>query len=153
MERFKAEPPSKEMKVKLLQEIAVEYSIKWDAKSLEQRLYTPPADEAPQKTKTKQNTPGKTMENRHGLSFHGRKDSLDSKSMSRRSEDDSMGTSESCVSGPDEEEEKEDDPENKPFYYRFIMPTSYNNKPKIEKQESLPEKMTKSDLLLDDTGE
>lgn len=27
------------MKVELLQEIAREYSIKWDAKSLEQRLY------------------------------------------------------------------------------------------------------------------
>lgn len=39
VERFKAEPPSKEMKVELLQEIAREYSIKWDAKSLEQRLY------------------------------------------------------------------------------------------------------------------
>ncbi|CAG7894014.1 unnamed protein product [Brassica rapa] len=151
VERFKAEPPSKEMKVKLLQEIAIEYSIKWDAKSLEQRLYTPPPDEEPQKTKTKQNTPGKTRENRGSLSFHARKDSLDSKSMSRRSEDDSMGTSESCVSGPDEEDEKEDDPENKPFYYKFIMPASYNNKPKIEKQESLPEKMTKSDLLPDDT--
>ena len=151
VESFKAEPPSKEMKVELLHEIAIEYSIKWDAKSLEQRLYTPPAAaEEPQKTKTKQNNPGETTENRRTLSFHGRKETLDSKSMSRRSEDDSMGTSESCASGPEEEEE--DDPENKPFYYRFFMPASYNNndKPKIEKQESLPEKMIKYDLMPDD---
>ncbi|XP_056848572.1 uncharacterized protein LOC108830461 isoform X2 [Raphanus sativus] len=151
VESFKAAPPSKEMKVTLLHDIAIEYSIKWDAKSLEQRLYTPPAAaEEPQKQKlTKQNNPVKTTENRGSLSFHGRKDSLDSKSMSRRSEDDSVGTSESYVSGPEEEE---DDPENKPFYYRFFMPASnYNNndKPKIEKQESLPEKITKSDLMPD----
>ncbi|KAL0878438.1 hypothetical protein Bca101_028144 [Brassica carinata] len=147
VESFKAAPPSKEMKVELLQEIAIEYSIKWDAKSLEQRLYTPPPPAAEEKPQTKQNNPGKTTENRGSLSFHGRKESLDSKSMSRRSEDDSMGTSESCVSGP---EEDADDPENKPFYYRFFMPAASYDKPKIEKQESLPEKITKSDLMPDD---
>ncbi|CAH8355997.1 unnamed protein product [Eruca vesicaria subsp. sativa] len=144
---FKAEPPTKEMKVELLQEIAREYSIKWDAKSLEQRLYTSPAVEEPQKTKTKQNNPGKRTET------ISRKDSLDddsNKSMSKRSEDDSMTTTnESCVSGP--EEEKENDPEIKPFYYGFIMHAPYNNKPKIEKQESFSEKMTKSDLMPDQT--
>ncbi|CAN8233358.1 unnamed protein product [Cochlearia groenlandica] len=40
VERFKAEPPSKEMKVEVLQEMAREYSIKWDAKTLEKRIYT-----------------------------------------------------------------------------------------------------------------
>ncbi|KAJ4874313.1 Regulator of Vps4 activity in the MVB pathway protein [Raphanus sativus] len=139
VERFKAEPPSKEMKVELLQEIAIEYSIKWDAKSLEQKLYP--------KTKANYN-PGKTNENRSSLSFHVREESLDAKSTSKRSEEDSMTRSKSCVTGHEEEEE-DDDPENKPFYYRFIMPS--NDKPKIEKQESLPEKMTKSDLMSKDT--
>ncbi|ESQ26997.1 hypothetical protein EUTSA_v10018725mg [Eutrema salsugineum] len=149
VERFKAEPPSTEMKVELLQEIAREYSIKWDAKSLEKRLYTTPPPtilhhhhtetEEPPKPKTKANT----GENTSSISFHGRKDSFDdddNKSMSRRSEDDSMSTSESCVSGPEE------DPETKPFYYRF-MPAPYNSKPKIEKQES---NITKSQLMADD---
>ncbi|KAJ0231013.1 hypothetical protein HA466_0301770 [Hirschfeldia incana] len=154
VESFKAAPPSKEMKVELLQEISIEYSIKWDSKSLEQRLYTTPATAAEelQKPKTKLNNSGKTTENRGSLSFHGRKDSLDSKGMSGRSEeDDSLGTNESCVSGPEEDEE-----ENKPFYYRFVMPASNynsNDKPKIQKQESLPEKTTKSDLMPSDSDD
>ncbi|KAG2254893.1 hypothetical protein Bca52824_085029 [Brassica carinata] len=152
VEKFKAEPPSKEMKVALLQEIAIEYSIKWDAKCLEQRLYTsppPPTHHHAENPKTKANyNPGKTS----SLSFHVREESLDDKPISKRREDDTMTRSKSCVTGPEEEEE-EDDPENKPFYNRFIMPVSYkiNNKPKIEKQESLPEKMTKSDLMPKDT--
>ncbi|CAH2068020.1 unnamed protein product, partial [Thlaspi arvense] len=146
VEGFKAEPPSKEMKVELLQEIAREYSIKWDAKSLQERLYTP-HHHHPNPKSTNQDS---ATANRSSLSFHGRKESWDddsnNKSMSRRSEDDSMSTSESCVSGPEE------DPEAKPFYYRFI-PAPYSNQPRIEKQESLPEKMTKSDIMADDAGE
>ncbi|CAL9241414.1 unnamed protein product [Arabidopsis halleri] len=143
VERFKAEPPSKEMKVELLQEIAREYSIKWDAESLEQRLYTPPhhhhhhhhhetETEEPKTEKTKGSS----------LSFHGREESMDdtNTSIMSTSEEDSMSTSGSCVTGPEE------DPETKPLYYRFMTPNPYT-KPKIEKQESLPEKMTKSDLM------
>ncbi|KAL1199375.1 hypothetical protein V5N11_015758 [Cardamine amara subsp. amara] len=141
VERFKAEPPSKEMKVELLQEIAREYSIKWDAKPLEQRLYTPPPKTMEtEQPKTKTNDPKTTMENRSSLESLELDD--DSKSMSR-SEDDSMSTSGSCVTGPEE------DLETKPFYYRFI-PAPYT-KPRIEKQESLPEKMTRSDLMAEDT--
>ena len=148
VERFKAEPPSKEMKVELLQEIAIEYSIKWDAKSLEQRLYTspPPPTHHLAAENPKNYNPGKTS----SLSFHVREECLDGKSISKRSEEDSMSRSKSCVSGHEEEEEEEDDSENKPSYNRFIMPASYN-KPKIEKQESLPEKMSKSDLMPKDT--
>ncbi|KAL9312304.1 putative vacuolar protein sorting-associated protein Ist1 [Arabidopsis thaliana] len=148
VERFKAEPPSKEMKVELLQEIAREYSIKWDAKSLEQRLYTPPhhhhvhTETEEPKTEKTNNEPEKTMEKRSSLSFHGREDSMDdsNKSIMSTSEEDSMSTSGSCMTGP------EDDPEMKPFYYRFMTPAPYT-KPKIEKQESLPEKMTTSHLM------
>lgn len=67
------------------------------------------------------------------------------KSIMSTSEEDSMSTSGSCVTGPEE------DPETKPLYYRFMTPAAPYTKPKIEKQESLPEKMTKSDLM--DTGE
>ncbi|CAL5199876.1 unnamed protein product [Lathyrus oleraceus] len=42
IERLKRNPPSKEMKIQLLHELAQEFSIDWDMKSLEQRLYSPP---------------------------------------------------------------------------------------------------------------
>ncbi|PON86405.1 Vacuolar protein sorting-associated protein [Trema orientale] len=42
MERLKPKPFSKEMKLQLLQDIAREFSIEWDSKALEQKLYTPP---------------------------------------------------------------------------------------------------------------
>ncbi|EOA28771.1 hypothetical protein CARUB_v10025003mg, partial [Capsella rubella] len=84
------------------------FSIIWDAKTLEQRLYTTP----PHHDDT-------------------------NKSMST-SEEDSMSTSGSCVTGPE------------PFYYMRFMPAPIN-KPKMEKQESLAEKMTKSDLMVEDS--
>ncbi|KAE9585866.1 hypothetical protein Lal_00010170 [Lupinus albus] len=40
--KLRQEPPSKEMKVQLLSDLAQEFSIKWDNKALEQRLYSPP---------------------------------------------------------------------------------------------------------------
>ncbi|CAH8337049.1 unnamed protein product [Eruca vesicaria subsp. sativa] len=139
VEMFKAEAPSKEMKVELLQEIAREYSIKWDAKSLEQRLHTPPplSNHHAENPKTKANNPGKMNENRSSsLSFHVREESLDENSISKRNENSVSGT-------------QEEDYEGKPFYNRFIM--TYSNKPKMEKQESLPEKMTKSYLMHEET--
>ncbi|XP_058774144.1 uncharacterized protein LOC131648395 [Vicia villosa] len=42
IERLKQNPPSKEMKIQLLHELAQESSIDWDMKALEQRLYSPP---------------------------------------------------------------------------------------------------------------
>ncbi|CAK8535784.1 unnamed protein product [Lathyrus sativus] len=42
IERLKQNPPSKEMKIQLLHELAQELSIDWDVKALEQRLYSPP---------------------------------------------------------------------------------------------------------------
>lgn len=143
VERLKAEPPSKEMKVELLQEIARENSIKWDDKSLEQRLYTPPQhhhkDEANNDHPEK-----KTIGNRSRLSFQSRKeesleDDNSNESIQSRSQDESIQSrSETCA----------EDLETKPFYYRF-MPAPY----KIEKQGSLPDKMAISHLMPDDLGE
>lgn len=42
MEKLKGHSPSKEMKLQAMQEIANEFSIEWDTKTLEQKLYTPP---------------------------------------------------------------------------------------------------------------
>ncbi|XP_010538026.1 PREDICTED: uncharacterized protein LOC104812521 isoform X2 [Tarenaya hassleriana] len=47
VDKFKVEPPSKQMKLQLMHEIAREYSVEWDSKSLEQRLYTPPPPQHP----------------------------------------------------------------------------------------------------------
>lgn len=40
VERLKAKPPTKEMKLQLLQDLAQEFSINWDIKALEPKLYT-----------------------------------------------------------------------------------------------------------------
>nr|XP_043617558.1 uncharacterized protein LOC122589335 [Erigeron canadensis] len=39
---LKADPPCKEIKLQMIQEIAVDYKIKWDSKALEVKLYKPP---------------------------------------------------------------------------------------------------------------
>ncbi|XP_047329331.1 IST1-like protein [Impatiens glandulifera] len=39
MEKMKAIKPTKDMKLQLLEDIAMEYGLKWDCKSLEQKLY------------------------------------------------------------------------------------------------------------------
>ncbi|KAK7402303.1 hypothetical protein VNO78_14460 [Psophocarpus tetragonolobus] len=41
VEKLKQEPPSKEMKIQLLHDLAQEFSIEWDSKALQQRLKSP----------------------------------------------------------------------------------------------------------------
>ncbi|WJX42862.1 hypothetical protein P8452_30043 [Trifolium repens] len=43
VERLRRDPPTREMKIKLLYDIAHEFSIDWDAKALKLRLYTHPS--------------------------------------------------------------------------------------------------------------
>lgn len=38
--KLRSNPPTREMKLQLLQEIAQETNIEWDSKGLEQKLYT-----------------------------------------------------------------------------------------------------------------
>ncbi|XVF26737.1 hypothetical protein REPUB_Repub14bG0044200 [Reevesia pubescens] len=45
VQKLKAEPPTKEMKFQLMHEIAQEFSIEWDSKALEQKLFKPPPSE------------------------------------------------------------------------------------------------------------
>lgn len=40
VERLKAKAPTREMKLQLLQDLAQEFSINWDIKALEPKLYT-----------------------------------------------------------------------------------------------------------------
>ncbi|KAL1340493.1 hypothetical protein HN51_026873 [Arachis hypogaea] len=54
IEKLKKDPPSREMKIQLLHEIAQEFSIEWDSKALEQRLSRQPSlyEERPKPEKT-----------------------------------------------------------------------------------------------------
>ncbi|XVE52100.1 hypothetical protein DITRI_Ditri02bG0094200 [Diplodiscus trichospermus] len=45
VKKLKAEPPTKEMKFQLMHDIAQEFSIEWDSKALEQKLFKPPPSE------------------------------------------------------------------------------------------------------------
>lgn len=45
VEKLKATPPRKDVKLQLLLEIALESDLQWDSKALEQKLYNPPAPE------------------------------------------------------------------------------------------------------------
>ncbi|KAL4332059.1 hypothetical protein GQ457_07G031870 [Hibiscus cannabinus] len=52
-QKLKAEPPTKEMKIQLMHDIAQEFSFEWDSKALEQSLFKPPPveqNEAQQKS-------------------------------------------------------------------------------------------------------
>ncbi|KAE8736126.1 Detected protein of unknown function [Hibiscus syriacus] len=42
VQKLKVEPPTKEMKIQLMHNIAQEFSIEWDSKALEQSLFKPP---------------------------------------------------------------------------------------------------------------
>ncbi|QCE08953.1 bile acid:Na+ symporter [Vigna unguiculata] len=42
VDKLRQAPPSKEMKIQLLHDLAQEFSIEWDSKGLEQRLHSPP---------------------------------------------------------------------------------------------------------------
>ncbi|KAA8540420.1 hypothetical protein F0562_024661 [Nyssa sinensis] len=45
VEKLKSMPPTKDMKLQLMQDIALEAGTEWDSKALEQKLYKPPASE------------------------------------------------------------------------------------------------------------
>ncbi|XP_022714967.1 uncharacterized protein LOC111274520 [Durio zibethinus] len=53
VQKLKAEPPTKEMKLQLMHDIAQEFSIEWDSKALEQKLFkTPPSEQNEARHKT-----------------------------------------------------------------------------------------------------
>ncbi|KAL4313299.1 hypothetical protein GQ457_01G039180 [Hibiscus cannabinus] len=45
VQKLQAEPPTKEMKLELMHALANEFSIEWDSKALEQKLFEPPPPE------------------------------------------------------------------------------------------------------------
>ncbi|PNX92761.1 IST1-like protein [Trifolium pratense] len=51
IERLRQNPPSKEMKIQLLHDLAQDFSIEWDRKALEQRLYSPISHQEKEKPK------------------------------------------------------------------------------------------------------
>ncbi|TXG69087.1 hypothetical protein EZV62_004022 [Acer yangbiense] len=131
IERLKAIPPTKEIKLQLLQDVAREFSIEWDSKALQQKLYTPPppslpAQHNPKHVESKQtkrrddeyNVPS-SSEDEIGANF--RRDSTSQ---------DSQKTSSSSVGSVSEDEADNKKPSN----YRFIPPPYVrNNNPAQEK--------------------
>ncbi|KAE8688575.1 Detected protein of unknown function [Hibiscus syriacus] len=122
--KLKVEPPTKEMKLKLMHDIAQEFSIEWDSKALEQKLFKPPPLV---RNKAQNKSPGVADDDRYNL-HRNKNDTFE------RSNDTTMKMdlviSEGEVTDKDipktsssDGSVSEDGIENrKPSYYRFVPP-------------------------------
>uniref|UniRef100_A0A5B7ARV9 Putative Regulator of Vps4 activity in the MVB pathway protein n=1 Tax=Davidia involucrata TaxID=16924 RepID=A0A5B7ARV9_DAVIN len=146
-------PPTKDMKLQLLQDIALESGMEWDSKALEQKLYKPPAskqdwsnddkykshksrNEFIQKTENHDagyNKHNNVKEYTEDLSFHGRKEvSNDAYKLQNRKENDQQNDSNSVKSVSQGEVE-----DKMPFYHKLIPPPYI--KPIVSKNETSSE--------------
>ncbi|XP_021900039.1 uncharacterized protein LOC110816235 [Carica papaya] len=157
-DKFKPDPPSKDMKFELMHDIAQEFGIDWDSKALEQKLFKPPAITAQNESKhtrlrngnddggyrvkksmsdafrdrESQDEKDYTMPKRNGsdVSLYN-KNKLE---ICREDEAiafdtrDSLETSSSSVGSVSEDA-------NKPFYYRFIPPPYVKTNPNKEEKD------------------
>ncbi|XP_008228522.1 PREDICTED: uncharacterized protein LOC103327924 [Prunus mume] len=156
VERLKAKPPTKEMKIQLLHDIAQEFSIEWDSKALEQKLYTPsPLDQG----QRRYGSPGDSdddMQKSHKSrdnSFPKRKNQDAGDVLSHRTKNTaSVGSEDETTTDVSQDAPKYcsssvgstsgDEADNKtPFYSKFAPPPYY--KPKPERKESSFEEPTK----------
>ncbi|KAJ7951793.1 putative Regulator of Vps4 activity in the MVB pathway protein [Quillaja saponaria] len=162
VEKLRQSPPTKEMKIQLLHDIARESSIEWDSKALEQKLHTPPpVKERPMSKSLSGADDEEWDENNDGAiatrynlnagnkqksSRSERKDSADNGYRLQSSSEDETSTDMSSQDGPKTSSVgsvSEDEVDNKKaFYYRFIPPPYLKSKP--DKNESNLEKPTKS---------
>ncbi|KAK2654867.1 hypothetical protein Ddye_014723 [Dipteronia dyeriana] len=129
VERLKAIPPTKEIKLQLLQDVAREFSIEWDSKALQQKLYTPPPPPAQHNPKHDESKQTKRLEDEYNVPISS-EDEVGANFRRDSTSQDSRKTSSSSVGSV-----SEDEPDNKkPFYYRFIPPPYVrNNNPAQEK--------------------
>ncbi|XP_062008340.1 uncharacterized protein LOC133725204 [Rosa rugosa] len=153
-DKFKSKPPTKEMKVQLMHDIAREYSIEWDSKALEQKLFTPPP------TNKGQPTYGSPCDSDDDMYRSQKKDNALLKRKNKGDGDKrSYVTDDTASVGSDDEatdmshdgrmtasssvgSRSEDEAENKvPSSYKFTAPPYY--KPKPQKKESVFEEPRK----------
>ncbi|XP_031494493.1 uncharacterized protein LOC116260352 isoform X2 [Nymphaea colorata] len=72
IERLTVKAPSGETKLRVLQEIAKEYQVKWDSSATERELLKPPEDalEGPTRFQSANSTPAKVVPSDHNISHH-----------------------------------------------------------------------------------
>ncbi|KAG4384902.1 hypothetical protein GLYMA_13G358600v4 [Glycine max] len=148
VEKLRQYPPSKEMKIQLLHDVAQEFSIEWNSKALEQRLHSPP--QLHLKAKPDLLNDHEDHKNNDVSLFEGKKDTSDAYWRSPRSstEDDNSsldGHNKACSSslGSVSEDETEI---KRPFSYNLVPPPYV--KQKLKKGESNMNKPTKSEEAL-----
>ncbi|KAL2590935.1 hypothetical protein AAZV13_13G316400 [Glycine max] len=149
VEKLRQYPPSKEMKIQLLHDVAQEFSIEWNSKALEQRLHSPPQLHL-EKAKPDLLNDHEDHKNNDVSLFEGKKDTSDAYWRSPRSstEDDNSsldGHNKACSSslGSVSEDETEI---KRPFSYNLVPPPYV--KQKLKKGESNMNKPTKSEEAL-----
>ncbi|KAG4972569.1 hypothetical protein JHK82_038240 [Glycine max] len=147
VEKLRQYPPSKEMKIQLLHDVAQEFSIEWNSKALEQRLHSPPQLHLAKPDLLNDHEDHK---NNDVSLFEGKKDTSDAYWRSPRSstEDDNSsldGHNKACSSslGSVSEDETEI---KRPFSYNLVPPPYV--KQKLKKGESNMNKPTKSEEAL-----
>ncbi|GFZ04154.1 hypothetical protein Acr_16g0007780 [Actinidia rufa] len=151
VEKLKAMPPSKEEKIQLLQDIALESGLQWDSKALDQKLYNPPASEQLQaRSKNTNNDEYKAHKIRdepiqkidqqeEDIPPYGRKEVGDDQYKLPDNED--PPSKDIPVASTDQNEQhenliaisKEKAEKKRPFFYRFIPPPY--TKPKAAETE------------------
>ncbi|XP_050384513.1 uncharacterized protein LOC126801098 [Argentina anserina] len=164
--KFKSKPPTKEMKVQLMHDIAKEHSIEWDSKALEQKLFTPPP------TDKAETTHGSQCDSDDDMYRSQRKDNVHSKRKNKGDGDRQRfvtGDTEYKLHSSSDDEatdmshdgrmpasssvgsRSEDEAENKvPSSYKFTPPPYY--KPKPQKKESAFEEHRKVNSNAEDNA-
>ncbi|KAL5056927.1 hypothetical protein RYX36_028531 [Vicia faba] len=132
MERLKQNPPSQEMKIQLLHELAQELCIDWDMKALEQRLYSPPISRQ-EKEKAKDDYDNDKMNPKIDDVWWSVQRSSESETTmtdSSSSQDEQKACSSSLENASDKEERAAEI--KKPFRSKFAPPPPYIREYKLE---------------------
>ncbi|XVE88910.1 hypothetical protein DITRI_Ditri19aG0106800 [Diplodiscus trichospermus] len=164
VQKLRAEPPTKEMKLQLMHDIAQEFSIEWDSKALEQKLFKPPSSqqsEAPNKSLNEADDDGYKMYRRKNDNFqrsnsHGDENGLSNMHEDRRPKkietdltslrikDSSSSEDEvtdqdipNTTTTSDESVSGDGTEKEKPFYNRFVPPPYV--RPALGKEKSSAE--------------
>ncbi|KAM1113896.1 hypothetical protein FF1_046566 [Malus domestica] len=148
VERLKSKPLTKETKIQLMHDIAQEFSIEWDSRSLEQKLYTntPSASDQGQrrcgspvdsdddmhKSHKRQDNAFPKRRNQEGDSYDSYK--LQSSSEDETTTDVSQSAPKYSSSSVGSTSGDEADTSKMPFYSKFVPPPYYRSRP--EKEES-----------------
>ncbi|KAK7389544.1 hypothetical protein VNO78_24684 [Psophocarpus tetragonolobus] len=156
VEKMKPDPPTREMKIELLYDIAQEFSIEWDDRALRQRLYTQSSlcEERPNLGRDSNTSKGKVKE----ILALGKKDFNDDSLLHQSGSDDESSTDLSSHDGRKGGSSSsfgsisEDEVETKRPISYWVVPPPYL-KQKTNTDESNSKKTTRSEAAaLDSVG-